>query len=82
MYQFPVYAPVHFFSFERYAQAFGHAHPSEDSSGSMDLEEHGQRCWLYSVFGYTLPQYVVTMRYWPSRDMEFLVLPRPVQFPW
>jgi hypothetical protein len=68
--------PVDYFSFDRYAQRLG----TSETQGSTNLDPN--QIWLYSVYGYIEESQVVCLRYRPSQEMEFLILPRPVQFPW
>lgn len=60
--------PVPYFSFERYAQPLA----------SVDIGA----TWLYSVFGYALADQVVCLRIYPTQEIEYLLLKRPVAFPW
>lgn len=78
-YQLGSPGPSHYFSFDRYAQRLTDQETcGEEVEGYRDPD----RVWLYSVYGYVLSDQIVCLRYRPTREMEFLVLPRPVVFPW
>jgi hypothetical protein len=62
-------APAQFFSFDRYTSPLG-GNPEEPPT------------WLYTVYGYLLGDQAVISRYYATKDLETLVLPRPVSFPW
>lgn len=61
-------AVAQFFSFDRYAAAL-----TQDASIPV---------WLYSVYGYLLGDQAILIRYYAHQELEHLVLPRPVAFPW
>lgn len=62
--------PTFAFAFDRFAQGM-RLHPGE-------LTEF----WLYSVYGYILGDEVACVRIYPTQEVEYLLLPRPVSFPW